>query len=202
MKEDNANLTINQAAAPYPKATITRNENHNDAFIRPNKVKPQTLKNTTPCPFLLRRGCRAKGEQCDLSHIDSTNASNRRQTFDAAEHMLPCLFLRRKGSCLKGHRCDFLHDLSYGSALNYPEKDSTKHFLHHKNFSHFLPGPKGVMTMMSRMESRIRKNEGLQHCQLTPPSRRPRFHTYPRTYHPFPRPLREIPFQHPNVHHF
>ena len=58
-------------------------------------------KNSTPCPFLLRRGWCRKGDQCDFQHLKPSR--------DTYKHNVPCPFLQNRGFCLKGDRCDFSH---------------------------------------------------------------------------------------------
>jgi hypothetical protein len=74
--------------------------------------QPQTLqtnknrydrppKNSTPCPFILRRGWCRKGDRCDFQHLKpSRNTHNQN---------VPCSFLQNRGFCLKDDRCDFSH---------------------------------------------------------------------------------------------
>ena len=58
-------------------------------------------KNSTPCPFLLRRGWCRKGDRCDFQHLKPSR--------DTHKHNVPCPFLQNRGFCLKDDRCDFSH---------------------------------------------------------------------------------------------
>ena len=71
------------------------------------------------CPFILRRGRRAKGDNCDFSRSRVDNTSKKYQSVNLPKHMVFCLFLRKRGYCKKGSRCDFRHNSTYQSSLNH-----------------------------------------------------------------------------------
>ena len=61
-----------------------------------------SLKSSTPSPFLTRRGWCVKGNCCNFKHPEPLRNDQK--------HLVPCPFLQRKGYCLKENRCDFPHN--------------------------------------------------------------------------------------------
>ncbi len=66
----------------------------------------QPPKHSIPCPFLRKRGWRAKGRLWDFSHHVNPIYNN-----PPPKHLVPCPFLQKKGRCKKGSLCDFSHDI-------------------------------------------------------------------------------------------
>jgi hypothetical protein len=74
------------------------NENSNSGKNPPL----DSVKGTTPCPLLKRRGWCVKGSRCNFEHPR-----------DEEKHLVPCPFLQKRGYCLKGIRCDFSHSANF-----------------------------------------------------------------------------------------
>ena len=90
IKHQDENINVNLRSKPREKTNNVGRKNDYDP----------SLKRSTPCPFLVRRGRCLKGNQCDFKHPSS----------EPLKHNIPCPFLRNRGYCLKDNQCDFSHD--------------------------------------------------------------------------------------------
>ena len=144
-------------------------ENVNKGFL--------SLKNRTPCPFLLRRGWCVKGNKCDFSHENFPNDIKDHSDSGLDKRSVPCPFLRRKGSCLKGLSCDFFHsDIHHPPPASQSYQNTFQdHYL--KQASPFLDKLQNLVSSVDQIYLRVRGFEDSQRPQ-------PYLSQHPIHYHP------------------
>ena len=118
-KQQDENINVNLRSKPREKTNNVGRKNDYDP----------SLKRSTSCPFLVRRGRCLKGNQCDFKHSSS----------EPLKHNIPCPFLRNRGYCLKDNQCDFSHDellqdnpslRPYPRPRSYPDSNTYSFFPH------------------------------------------------------------------------
>lgn len=143
-----------------------------------NSIKTRnSVKRSTPCPFLARRGWCAKGNRCDFKHPERIRDADQK-------HLVPCPFLKKRGFCVKGDRCDFSHSVPYhmSTLRSVNSRLYPPFFSHHQR--PMIPtqiNPYGIMNKQDPPN-----NQGPQGYPWRPLSPQPRM-----------TPLMEIPVQPP-----